>query len=121
MAGPARHGVIIYAKDTQALAKFYQTVFDMHVVRQTHDFISLEKDGLNLILHVPPKIANLADADTAFGGMKLFMTVDDMALSRQQILALGGLVFDGEWQNPLFKVSNVTDPQGNHIQLRQFF
>lgn len=121
MSGPARQGVIIYAKEMQALAEFYQAVFDMQRLRQTNDFISLVKDGLHVIIHVPPSMVDTADADTAFGGMKLFLTVDDMAQSQQQILALGGLVFPGQWQNALFKVSNVTDPNGNHIQLRQFF
>ncbi|MBU2114868.1 MAG: hypothetical protein KKE94_13980 [Gammaproteobacteria bacterium] len=116
MSAPAQNGVLIYSGDLSNLSEFYETLFGMRVVRKTNDFISLETNGFNLIIHVPP-----FDIPTkTFSPIKLFLTVDDMAMSREQAVKLGGQVFEGEWSNPIFKVSNIADRDGNHIQLRQF-
>ena len=116
MSVPAQNGVLIYSGDLSNLSEFYEKLFGMRVVRKTNDFISLDKDGFNLIIHVPP-----FDMPTnAFSPMKLFLTVDDMAVSREEAIKLGGQAFEGEWSNPIFKVSNIADRDGNHIQLREF-
>jgi predicted enzyme related to lactoylglutathione lyase len=116
MSGPAQNGVLIYSGDLSNLSEFYEKLFGMRVVRKTNDFISLETNGFNLIIHVPP-----FDIPTkAFSSIKLFLTVDDMAMSRGEAVKLGGQAFEGEWSNPIFKVSNIADRDGNHIQLRQF-
>ena len=116
MSGPAQNGVLIYSADLSNLSEFYEKLFGMRVVRKTNEFISLETNGFNLIIHVPP-----FDMPTnVFSPIKLFLTVDDMAISREDAVKLGGQAFDGEWSNPIFKVSNIADRDGNHIQLRQF-
>ncbi|GHG66505.1 hypothetical protein GCM10010919_14240 [Alishewanella longhuensis] len=116
MSVPAQNGVLIYSSDLSNLSEFYEKLFGMRVVRKTNDFISLETNGFNLIIHVPP-----FDMPTkVFSPIKLFLTVDDMGLSRGEAVKLGGQVFEGEWSNPVFKVSNIADRDGNHIQLRQF-
>lgn len=116
MSGPAQNGVLIYSGDLSNLSEFYEKLFGMRVVRKTNDFIGLEKNGFNLIIHVPP-----FDMPTKmFSPIKLFLTVDDIAVSREEAVKLGGQVFEGEWSNPLFKVSNIADRDGNYIQLRQF-
>lgn len=116
MSGPAQNGVLIYSGDLNNLSEFYEKLFGMLVVRKTNDFISLETNGFNLIIHVPP----FDMPTTVFSPIKLFLTVDDMAMSRAKAIKLGGQVFEGEWSNPVFKVSNIADRDGNHIQLRQF-
>lgn len=116
MAGPAENGAIIYANDVNALAKFYEALFDMHITKQTHDFVSLDRQGFTIIVHVPP----VDLPDTSFNPIKLFLTVDDMAQARQKAVSLGGHAFDGEWANPIFKVSNIADSDGNPIQIREF-
>ncbi|WP_214000476.1 VOC family protein [Arsukibacterium sp.] len=116
MAGPAQNGVLIYSGDLANLSAFYEKLFGMRVVRKTNDFISLETNGFNLIIHVPP--FNMPDK--AFSPVKLFLTVADMAIAREQAVKFGGQAFEGEWSNPVFKVSNIADRDGNHIQLRQF-
>ena len=116
MSGPAQNGVLIYSGDLNNLSEFYEKLFGMRVVRKTNDFISLETNGFNLIIHVPP-----FDISTkAFSPIKLFLTVDDMTMTREKAVKLGGQSFEGEWSNPIFKVSNIADRDGNHIQLRQF-
>ncbi len=116
MSGPAQNGVLIYSGDLSNLSEFYEKLFGMRVVRKTNDFISLETNGFNLIIHTPP----FDMPNKAFSPIKLFLTVEDMAMARELAVKLGGAVFEGEWSNPLFKVSNIADRDGNHIQLRQF-
>ncbi|RXJ66849.1 hypothetical protein CS022_24475 [Veronia nyctiphanis] len=115
MSGPAQNGVLIYSLDLSNLSEFYEKLFGMRVVRKTNDFISLETNGFNLIIHVPP-----FDMPTeAFSPIKIFLTVENMAVSREEAVKLGGQAFEGEWSNPIFKVSNIADRDGNQIQLRQ--
>ena len=116
MSGPAQNGVLIYSADLSNLSEFYETLFGMQIVRKTKDFISLETNGFNLIIHVPP----FAIPPNTFSPIRLFPTVEDMAASRAQAVKLGGQAFEGEWGNPVFKVSNIADRDGNQIQLRQF-
>ena len=116
MPGPAQNGVLVYSNNPSHLAEFYEKLFDMKVVRKTQDFISLDKDGFNLIIHVPP----FELPKETFNPVKLFLTVDNMENTRNEVSELGGKVFDGEWKNPIFKVSNIADCDGNHIQLREF-
>jgi predicted enzyme related to lactoylglutathione lyase len=116
MSGPSQNGVLIYSSELGSLSEFYEQLFNMRVVRKSNDFISLEKDGFNLIIHVPP----FDMPNEAFSPIKVFLTVDDMAISRAEAVKLGGQAFEGEWANPVFKVSNIADRDGNHVQLRQF-
>lgn len=88
----------------------------MEVTRETTYFISLVKEGFNIIVHVPP--AEIPQ--TNFNPIKLFMSVDNLDAAREKAIALGGQSFEGEWSNPLFTVCNIADLDGNHIQLREF-
>ena len=117
MTAVAKHGVLVYANDIQAVANFYQTLFNMRVVRQTAELISLMQDGFNIIIHLPP----IEMPQPAFNSVKVFMTVDSLSAARAKAVELGGQAFDGEWANPIFKVCNIADSDGNVIQLREFF
>lgn len=116
MTKPAKNGALIYSNDIKALANFYTKLFSMKVTRETSDFISLVKDGFNIIIHVPP--AEMPQTD--FNTIKLFMSVDNLDAARKKAISLGGQSFEGEWSNPLFTVCNIADLDGNHIQLRAF-
>lgn len=116
MNGPAKHGVIIYSSDIKALARFYTELFSMKVIRETSEFISLVKEGLNVIIHTPPTIIQQQSVNT----VKLFLTVDSLDVTKKKAVGLGGKAFDGVWSNPLFSVCNIADSDGNHIQLREF-
>lgn len=117
MAGPAQNGTIIYSENIKNLSEFYFQLFTMRVVRETDEFISLDKDGFNIIIHTPP----FEMPKSTFSPIKLFLSVSDMEYTRQEAVKLGGSVLKGEWANPIFKVSNIKDRDGNHIQLREFF
>lgn len=116
MNGPARHGGIVYAKDIKSLSKFYIGFFGMNMVRETPEFIALEIEGFNIVIHKPP----IEIPEGNFNTVKLFLTVDSLEHAREMIDQYGGTAMGGEWSNPIFKVCNITDPEGNHIQIREF-
>ena len=116
MAGPAHHGAIIYSTNLQCLSDFYVQLFSMQVIRETADFISLDKDGFNLIIHIPP----FTLPHSSVSAVKLFFAVASIENARAQAIELGGEALDGEWANPIFTVANIVDNEGNHIQIREF-
>ena len=116
MNGPARHGGIVYAKDIKRLSSFYMNFFGMNSVRETPDFIALEIEGFNIIVHKPP----MELPEGRFNTVKLFLTVASLEHARETIAEYGGSAMAGEWSNPTFKVCNISDPEGNHIQIREF-
>lgn len=116
MSTPAKFGAIIYANDISSLSQFYIDLFGMEAQRKTAEFISIEKDGFNLLIHTPP----IALPDTRFNSVKVFLTVDSLSRVSERATQLGGEALSGEWANPFFKVCNIADSEGNHIQLREF-
>ena len=103
MPGPAAAGVLIYAKDFQSLAGFYEQVLGMRRLHEDAHVIVLESAVLQLVIHaLPAEIAAPAIAD---------------AESAAQ--ALGGQVFDERWQGPGFAACNAMDREGNVFQLRE--
>jgi predicted enzyme related to lactoylglutathione lyase len=109
-------GVIIYARDFRKLSRFYIELFGMTVLRETEDFISIGSSAFNIVLHVPP----IALPVPRFNAVKLFLTVESHEQARKKAIQLGGMALAGEWSNPIFKVCNIADPEGNQIQIREF-
>ncbi|NIF84025.1 glyoxalase/bleomycin resistance/dioxygenase family protein [Comamonas sp. Tr-654] len=125
MPGPAAAGVLIYAKDFQALARFYEQVLDMQRLHEDEHIIVLESAALQLVIHaLPAEIAAQVQvgrppqrrADVA---LKFFVTVPAIAGAASVAQALGGQVFDERWQGPGFAVCNAMDSEGNVFQLRE--
>jgi predicted enzyme related to lactoylglutathione lyase len=116
MAGAAHHGAIIYSSNLKSVSVFYMQLFSMKVVRETADFISLDKDGFNLIIHIPP----FAIPHNSVSAVKLFFAVTSIENAKSQAIKLGGEALDGVWANPMFTVANIVDNEGNHIQIREF-
>jgi len=116
MTPPPKSGVIIYSNNIKALSEFYIEMFNMALLRGTGDFISIGSDDFNIVIHIPP----IEIPENNFNTVKLFLTVESHEQAREKVVALGGIALDGEWSNPLFKVCNIADPEGNHIQLREF-
>lgn len=125
MPGPAAAGVLIYAKDFQALARFYEQVLDMQRLHEDEHIIVLESAALQLLIHaLPAEIAARVQvgkppqrrADVA---LKFFVTVPAIAEAASVAQAMGGQVFDERWQGPGFAVCNAMDSEGNVFQLRE--
>lgn len=116
MSIPPSSGVIVYSKNIRGLAKFYIEMFGMTVRRNTEDFVSIGSDKFNIVLHVPP----IEIPERNFNTVKIFLTVECHSQAREKAEKLGGKALKGEWSNSLFKVCNIADPEGNHIQIREF-
>jgi len=116
MHQPAKHGVIVYSDDIDKLALFYTRMFNMQVLKSSEQMYSLYADGLSIVIHEPLQPL----PETRCNAVKLFTTVDSHADAHELAQSLGGLTLEGQWANPLFSVSNITDCDGNVIQLRVF-
>jgi predicted enzyme related to lactoylglutathione lyase len=116
MSSLPKSGVIVYSENINSLSQFYMAMFDLELLRKTDDFISIGSNEFNIVIHTPPiEIPTLK-----FNAVKIFLTVESHKKARDRAVALGGTAMEGEWSNPLFKVCNIADPEGNHIQLREF-
>ena len=122
MAGPAKSGAFLYAHDVSVLVAFYSMLLGVKVVRQTPDFTILACEGLRLIVHelpdgidVPPSLEALRES-----AIKLFFSVESLAVANQRLIELWGKTMPEVWSNPLFSVCNAIDPEGNIFQLREF-
>ena len=90
-------------------------MFGMTLLRETDDFVSIGNDGFNIVIHTPP----IEIPEPNFNTVKIFLTVENHEETKAKATELGGEVFEGEWSNPIFKVCNIADPEGNHIQIRE--
>ena len=125
MPGPAAAGVLIYAKDLDALAHFYTQVLGMKELHRTAEIIVLESAALQLVIHaIPAPIAAQVHISTPPQrrenvALKFFVTVPSIALAQEHVTHLGGQVFDDSWRGPDFVVRNAMDCEGNVFQLRE--
>ena len=125
MPGPAAAGVLIYAKDFQSLASFYERVLGMQRLHEDEHIIVLESAALQLVIHaLPAEIAARVRIGTppqrrADVALKFFITVPAIAEAQSAAQALGGQVFDERWQGPGFAACNAMDKEGNVFQLRE--
>ena len=125
MAAPARTGALIYAKDLPRLSAFYQELLGMTVRHAAADYHVLASPDTQLIVHaIPPAIAATFEIATPpalreDAALKLFFTVPSLAAARARARALGGDVFEEEWEGPGFRVRNAHGPEGNILQLRE--
>ena len=125
MAGPARAGLFIYAKDFANLAGFYEKLLGLARVRSTDVLVILSSPELQIIVHsMPghavggPEISSppLIRDNAAF---KFFYTVPSLAEAQATASSLGGQVLSEQWRGPGFIVRNAVDPEGNIFQLRE--
>ena len=125
MPGPAAAGVLLYAKDLDALAHFYAQVLSMKELHRTAQIVVLQSAVLQLVIHaIPAPIAVQVHISTPPQrrenvALKFFVTVPSMALAQQHARHFGGQVFDESWQGPGFVVRNAMDCEGNVFQLRE--
>lgn len=120
MAGPARAGVLVYARDIEHLAGFYERVAGMRRVHADAERIVLASDDADLVIHAPPAPMPVDAAPRLLAAFKPFFTVEDLDAALIDIEARGGASLPGRWSGPGFTVCNACDPEGNIIQLRAF-
>ncbi|MCC6241852.1 MAG: hypothetical protein IT353_03380 [Gemmatimonadaceae bacterium] len=126
MPGPARAGLLIYAKHTQNMSRFYEELFDMRILVADQMHHIVENDDIQVIIHaipahiaehvriaVPPELRE----EQAF---KPFFTVTSLVNAEERAQALGGFSFGPTWDGPGFTMRNLCDPEGNIVQVRAF-
>lgn len=125
MPGPARAGLFVFAKDSERIAKFYESVAGMARLHQGDDMLVLASPDIQLLIHtIPDHIARdiaitsppQKREDTA---LKFFFTVPSLDQARSTAQRLGGDVFHENWRGPGFIVCNAMDPEGNVFQVRE--
>ena len=125
MAGPARAGLFLYAKDLQRLASFYEAVLGMGRAHASKELVILSSSDIQLIVHAMPSA--IAESVTITSppqkrensAMKFFFTVPSIATAESIASTLGGAVFPEQWAGPGFCVRNACDPEGNVFQVRE--
>ncbi len=125
MPGPAKAGVLIYAKNLGTLSRFYEELLGLRVLASDNEHVVAENNDIQLVLHAMP--AHLA-AEVIIASppepreeqaIKPFFTVACLDVAAQRAQQFGGFVFGPAWAGPGFAVRNACDPEGNIIQLRQ--
>lgn len=125
MPGPAKSGVLIYAKDVELVSQFYEKLLRATVLLADSEHRVLQSEDAQLIIHAIP--ADYADEieitappslrkEQAF---KPFFTVASLEIAEQIVEESGGLVCGPVWPGPGMRVRNVCDPEGNILHLRQ--
>jgi predicted enzyme related to lactoylglutathione lyase len=126
MPGPARPGLFVYAKDKNRLCRFYEAIAGMTCISDTSDLAVLESADIQLLIHlIPSDIAagitiTSPPAKRENTALKFFFTVASLEDARAKACALGGEVWNENWNGPGFVVCNAMDPEGNVFQLREF-
>ncbi|MEO8002838.1 MAG: glyoxalase/bleomycin resistance/dioxygenase family protein [Arenimonas sp.] len=125
MAGPARAGALIYAKDLSRVSEFYQQLFDMKLLKADSEHHVIESADIQLIIHaIPAHIANTISISSppeprSEQAIKLFFTVPSISATEKIAAAFGGSLFGDEYTGPKIKVRNGSDPEGNIFHVRE--
>jgi predicted enzyme related to lactoylglutathione lyase len=120
-------GLVIFAKDIQRVAAFYEGVAGLAVAQSARDHVVLRSATLELVVHgIPARIAREIVIDTPpalreDSAWKPFFPVASLARAREQAQALGGglQAASREWTARGFRACDGHDPEGNVLQLRE--
>jgi predicted enzyme related to lactoylglutathione lyase len=120
-------GAVLFARDMNGVARFYQQLISMGVAASHHDHVVLAAQHVELVVHaIPDHIAasiEIAKPPVRRAGMplKLFFTVASISDARDAAVTLGGSVdpVDSEWIGPGFRACDGQDPEGNVFQIRE--
>lgn len=123
----ALFGAVIFARDMQRLAQFYEQVIGLSRQQEVADHVLLAAAGLELVIHaIPAHIAAHIVITTpperrSETPIKLFFRVASLQAARQTAQHLGGDIVadDKGWLIRGARVCDGLDPEGNVLQLRQ--
>ena len=122
-----KSGAVLFAKDPQRVARFYEVLADLTVTHSGKDIIVLESPGHQLMVHpIPPKIARTIEITVppkrrTLATVKLVFAVPSIAEARANAPALGGELNPAEkmFEARGFRACDGHDPEGNVIQFRE--
>lgn len=118
---------VIFAKDVDALARFYRETAEMTEVHRDKDHVVLNEEGFQIVVHgIPKQIAATIEItsppevreDTP---IKICLPVSSIEQARTTAAALGGKVGPKtkEWTARGFRACDGYDPEGNVFQVRE--
>lgn len=127
MSHAAQAGAVIFAKDLQRVATFYEKLLGLPAVHSESDHVVLASAQCEFVIHAIPK--TIADTLTIAvpperrteTPIKLYFFVASIAEARLKAAALGGELNSpkSEWDALGFRACDVHDPEGNVLQLRE--
>lgn len=120
-------GALLFAKDLERMAAFYEQVAGLPVKVRAEGRIVLESAHFSLVLHALPHIVadNLVIASPPLRRtdvpMKLMLPVASLALVHALSPMLGGGMEgeESQWIGPGFRAGEGFDPEGNLVQWRE--
>jgi predicted enzyme related to lactoylglutathione lyase len=125
MPGPARTGLLIYAKDLVAVSSFYEQVLSAKVLRADDEHRVLQSPDVQLIIHAIPEqyassiVIQAPPIPREEQAIKPFFTVASLATAKRVAEQCGGKVWGPVWPGPGIQVRNFCDPEGNIVHLRE--
>ena len=125
MSGPARTGVLFYAKNLALVSAFYERVLGARVVHSDEEHRVLQSPDVQLIIHAIPQqyassiVIDVPPVPRDEQAIKPFFTVESLAVAEALAEQLGGKVCGPIWPGPGMRVRNVCDPEGNIVHLRE--
>lgn len=127
MPSTPKPGAVIFVKNLERVAKFYEKLLSLSVVEAESGHVVLESEAIQLVLHAIP--AHIAESISISEPpevreetpIKLFFPVVSIAQARASAPALGGQVglVEREWEFRGIRACDAHDPEGNVFQLRQ--
>ncbi|NBY59178.1 MAG: hypothetical protein EBQ52_03255 [Synechococcaceae bacterium LLD_019] len=125
MSGPARTGVLFYAKNLALVSAFYEQVLGAKLVHSDEEHRVLQSPDVQLIIHAIPQqyassiVIDVPPVPRDEQAIKPFFTVGSLEQAEALAEQLGGKVCGTIWPGPGMKVRNVCDPEGNIVHLRE--
>lgn len=125
MPGPARTGILFYAKNLLSVSAFYQEVLGAAVLHADIEHHVLQSPDVQLIIHAVPEqyrdsiVIEVPPVARDEQAIKPFFTVESLARAESVVEQCGGRVCGPVWPGPGMKVRNVCDPEGNIVHLRE--
>jgi predicted enzyme related to lactoylglutathione lyase len=125
MPGPARVGVLIYAKQLNVVSLFYERVLGASVLHADAEHRVLQSPDVQVIIHaIPAQFAEsiIIDAPPVpreEQAINPFFTIESLDLAARVAEECGGRVWGPVWPGPGLRVRNVCDPEGNVVHLRE--
>ena len=125
MSNPLRASAVIFAKDNARLARFYTEVLKARTIRAEPGYEVLQLADIELVIHaIPEHIANTFETASPpalreDASIKLAFPVVSLESTRKVVTSLGGVAHGRSWQGEGFTACDVSDPEGNVLQLRE--
>ena len=118
---------VIFAKDIDALARFYRETAELTEVLRDENHVVLNDEGFQIVIHGIPKQIALAIEITSppeireETPIKICLPVTSIEHARTTAAALGGQIGPKtkEWSERGFRACDGYDPEGNVFQVRE--